>query len=534
MLRLLGLSFLAVALGACAGRNPPESAPETDIGKVFHRGNGGEPDTLDPHRSEETSAHAILRDLFEGLVTEAVDSSLEPGVAASWSVSESGLEYTFDLRPEARWSNGDPVVADDFVAGLRRTVDPATASTYAQVLYPIRNAAKITRGELPPDALGVIAIDQHTLSIELEAPTAYFLQLLTHATTYPLHRPSFAQYGELFARPGNLVSNGAYRVTDWVVNSHIRLEKNPYYSGADDVDIDVVYYHSTEDVDAELRRYRAGELDYTFQIPVSQFRWIKENLPDELHVRPYLNVYFYGLDVTEPPLNDVRLRQALSMAVDRRIITEQVTGIGEVPAFGLVPTGVAGYIPQAYEWSSLGDAERIATARRLYSEAGYSADHPLRMELRYNTSENHQRIAVAIASMWKQNLGVEASIVNEEWKVLLQTRLNPGRWDALRYSWNGDYNDPFTFLEIFQSGHGQNFTGYSNPRFDALARQAAGEADTVTRARILTEAERTLLEDYPIIPIYFYVSKHLVKPHVRGYEANVMNHDLSRHYRIER
>lgn len=522
-----------VCVSACGEQGASLSTGESE-GVVFHRGNGPEPDTLDPNRSEETSGHAILRDLFEGLVTENVDSSLAPGVAESWTISEDGKTYTFSLRKNARWSNGDQVTAADFVAGMRRTVDPATASTYAQILYPIVNAEAITRGELPVESLGVHAVDDATLVIDLVAPTAYFLQLLTHASTYPLHRPSFEQFGEQFAKPGNLVSNGAYRLTDWVVNSHIRLEKNEFYSGADDVAIDVVYFHNTEDIDAELRRYRAGELDFTYQIPNSRFAWIIENLGDELEVKPYLNVYFYGLDVTEPPLDDVRLRQALSMAVDRRIITEQVTGAGEVAAFGLIPPGVANYESQGYSWQSLSDQQRLAMARRLYAEAGYSSENPLRIELRYNTSENHQRIAVAVAAMWKQNLGVEASIINEEWKVLLQTRLKRPQWDVLRYGWNGDYNDAFTFLEIFQSSHGQNFTGFSDAKFDSLTARAASEADPTARAALMADAEQELLDQYPIIPLYFYVSKHLVKPYVHGYEANIMNHNMSRHYRIER
>jgi len=533
MTRLLFICCVIVAVGACSDR-ASQPAQESAEGVVFHRGNGAEPDTLDPHRSEETSSHAILRDAFEGLITEAVDSSLEPGVAASWTISEDQKTYTFELRPNARWSNGDRVVAADFVAGLRRTVDPATASTYSQVLYPVLNAELITRGERPVEALGVRAVDDDTLTIELQAPTAYFLQLLTHAATYPLHRPSFEQHGALFARAGNLVSNGAFRITEWVVNSRIRLEKNEFYSGADDVGIDVVYYYSTEDLDAELRRYRAGELDYTYQIPNSQYAWITENLADEIHVKPYLNIYFYGLDVTQPPLDDVRLRQALSMAVDRNIIAKQVTGVGEVPAYGLVPGGVADYRSSGYAWRGLSDDERLATARRLYNAAGYSTDHPLSIEIRYNTSENHERIAVAVAAMWKQNLGVQTSIINEEWKVLLQTRQNPSRWDVLRYGWSGDYNDAFTFLEIFQSDHGQNFTGFSSAKFDLLTRQAASGSNPVTRAATMAEAERELLDGYPIIPLYFYVSKHLVKPHVRGFESNIMNHDMSRHYTIDR
>ena len=473
-----------------------------------------------------------MRDLFEGLTTEAVDASIVPGVAESWTISEDGKTYRFALRADARWSNGDPVTAEDFVAGLRRTADPATASTYAAIIYPIKNAEAVTTGQLEPSALGVRALDAHTLEIELEAPTPYFLQLLAHSTTYPLHRASFALHGEQFARPGNLISNGAYRLSEWVVNSHIRLDKNENYYAADDVAIETVYFYPIEDRESELRRYRAGELDYTFDIPNSQYEWIKANLGAELHVAPYLSVYFYGFDTTEPPFDDVRLRQALTMAVDRRIITQQVNGIGEVPAYGLVPPGVMDYESQSYDWRDFADEERLSEARRLYAEAGYSEASPLRFELRYNTSENHRRIAVAVASMWKSALGVDVEIVNQEWKVMLQERRDPANWDVLRYGWVGDYNDAFTFLEIFQSEHGQNFTGIDSAELDGLLARASNERDVGRRAGLLAQAERALLEEYAIVPIYFYVSKHLVKPYVEGFQSNILDHNMTRHYRL--
>jgi oligopeptide transport system substrate-binding protein len=531
------LCIIGFAIGLVTACSPAEQSFEqpadaTEL-SVFHRGNGGEPDTLDPHRNEENSGAAVVRDLFEGLLTEKVDASIEPGVAREWTISADGLVYTFSLRDDARWSNGDAVTADDFVAGMRRTVDPETASSYAQILLPIKNAGAIIRGEMPVEALGINAVGDLTLEIKLEAPTAYFLQLLTHSTTYPLHRPSFAEYGDQFSRPGRLVSNGAYRLTEWVVNSHIRLEKNDFYYRADEVGIDVVYYHSTENLESELARYRAGELDYTFQIPNSRFDWIQEHLEGELYIEPYLSTYFYGFDTTEPPFDDARIRQALSMAVDRRIITKEVNGLGEIPAYGLVPPGVAHYEQQSYAWRDLSDEARVARARELYAEAGYSEANPLRTSIVYNTSENHRRLAVAIASMWKETLGVETSVRNEEWKVMLQTRQTPSRWDVMRYGWIGDYNDAYTFLEIFESGHGQNFTGFSDKRFDDLSAMASRETDLEARAGIMAEAEARLLDSYAILPIYFYVSKHLVKPYVRGFQPNILDHNLSRHYSLE-
>ena len=526
--------MLVIAFSSLPGCAPaPSDSTAVDERITFHRGNGGEPDTLDPHHNEETSGQAILVDLFEGLVTTDVDLNIIPGVAERWEISDDGKTYTFELRDDARWSNGDTVAAQEFVAGLQRTVNPETASTYAQLLLPIRNAEAVIAGEAPPEQLGVRALDERTLEIELAGATPYFIQLLTRSQTFPLHEPSYAEHGDGFARPGALVSNGAYRLTEWVVNSHIRLEKNEHYHAADDVQIEVVYYHNTEDRDAELRRYRAGELDYTYEIPTSQYNWIIENLPGELRVEPYLSVYFYGFDTTEPPFDDVRLRQALTMAIDRRIITEQVTGVGEVPAFGIVPPGLPGYERQAYEWSQLNNEQRIAEAQRLYAQAGYSDARPLRAELRYNTSENHRRLAVAVASMWKSALGAEIQIVNQEWKVMLQDRQNPAQWDIMRYGWSGDYADAFTFLEIFQSDHGQNFTKIRNARYDELVAGAGAENGPARRLELMAEAEREMLDSYAVIPLYFYVTKHLVKPDVLGYRPNALNIDRSQHYRIE-
>jgi len=366
------------------------------------------------------------------------------------------------------------------------------------------------------------------------APTPYFLALLTHSTTYPIHRASFAEHGPAFARPGTLISNGAYYLTEWVVQSHIKIARNVHYWGTANAQIDTVYYHATENIDAELRRYRAGELDITFQFPASQYDWIQENLPGELHTEPYISTYFYSFDMTEPPFDDFRLRQALSMAINRLIIAQDVAGAGQIPAFSLVPDGVANYAGARYTWAGLPETERLEQARHLYAEAGYSADNPLQIEIRYNTSENHRRLAIAVAAMWKQNLGVEARLVNEEWKVMLQTRHDPTAWDVMRFGWIGDYNDAFTFLEIFESSHGQNFSGYSDSQYDALLDEIAKETDMSHRRALMRQAEQRLLDGYPILPMYFYTNKHLVKPHVRGFRANIMDHNYSRHFRIER
>ena len=528
----LPVLLIAALLAAC------DSTPEPAAGDIqpvtFHRGNGAEPDTLDPHRSEETSAAEILRDLFEGLITEAVDSSLQPGAAERWTLDESGLVYTFHLRPNGRWSNGDPVVAEDFAAGLRRSIDPATGSSFAQILAPIAGSDAILRGEQPVATLGVAALDDQTLQIRLKDPTPYFLQLLTHSSTYPIHRPSLQAHGDQFARAGRLVSNGPYQLAEWRIQSHIKLDRNLYYWDRDGVQIDRVFYYPLEDLSSELKRYRAGELDFTDEIPTEQYHWVRDNLGNELHVAPYLSSYFYAYDITQPPFDDVRLRQALSMAVDRRILTEIVTGMGQIPAYSLVPEGVAGYDSRGYTWADSSDEQRIRAAQGLYAQAGFSAANPLRAEVTYNTSENHKKIAVAIAAMWKQVLGAEITLVNREWKVYLQTRKNRDAWAIMRYGWSGDYNDANAFLENFRSAHAQNLTGFASAAYDDLLNRAASGRDPDARQALLQDAEQLMLAAYPIVPLYFYVSKHLVKPHVKGFRSNIMDHNYSRHYAIER
>ena len=522
--------FTLPGLLSCGG---PEQADNEFSAVVFHRGNGAEPDTLDPHRSEGTGSAEILRDLYEGLTTETVDSDVTPGVAERWTISDDGTVYTFHLRADARWSNGDPVTADEFVFAFRRTLDPATASTYAQTLYPIRGAKAINTGEAPLEALGVVAQNPLTLEVTLNAPTPYFLQLLTHSSAYPVHRASVEEFGDAFTQPGRLVSNGAYVLQEWVVQSHIKITKNNHYWDRDNVQIEEVYHYPTEDIDAEFKRYRAGQLDFTDQIPNNQFNWIRENLGSELKVEPYLSIYYYVFDLSEPPFDDVRLRKALTMVIDREVLTARVTGVGEVPAYGLVPPGIANYTAQRYAWADLPHAERVATARQLYREAGYSDDNPLQVQIHYNTSENHKKVAVAMAAMWKEALGVQAQLLNEEWKVMLQTRKNRANWSVMRFGWVGDFNDAYTFLEIMHSEHGQNTAGYNNAEYDRLTEAASREGDLARRRALMESAEKIFIEDYSILPIYFYVSKHLVKPYVLGYRPNILDRNYSRHYRIE-
>lgn len=536
---ILATLAAALALAGCGGGGASgaavqvggESGTELAERQVLHIGNGAEIQSLDPHRGEEVQGSNVQRDVFEGLINEAPNGDLIPGAAESWTVSDDGKTYVFNLRRNARWSNGDPVTAHDFVFGLQRGVNPATLSRYTFILSPIVNADEIGAGQLPPSELGVRAIDDYTLEIRLDNSTPYFLGLLTHSMTYPLHRASVEAHGDQFTRPGNLVGNGAFMLSDWVVQSHIKLVRNPHYWDAANVKLEEIWFYPTEDQTGELQRYRANELDITEQIPATQLGWIRNNLPDELIIAPYLGTYFYGLNLTKPPFKDnPKLRRALALAIDRDIIAKQILGMGQIPAYGWVPP-VAHYTGQQMPEAAWTQAEREAEAKRLYAEAGYSAANPLRTELLYNTQDDHRRIAVAVASMWKTVLGVETALANQEWKVFLDTT-NQRNTQIFRFGWIGDYNDAFTFAELLKSTSGNNDPGYANPKYDRLLELAQAELDLEKRGDLLEEAERILLEDLPIIPLYFYVKARMVKPWVQGYEPNIMDHHLHKYFSI--
>jgi oligopeptide transport system substrate-binding protein len=532
---IAGLCMTLLVLAGCGGGSGNEGKtggtaqsgsklPGDFDPSVLRRGNGPEPDTLDPQLARTEAAFHILRDVFEGLTAVGPDGSAVPAAAESWTVSPDGLEYRFALRKGLRWSNGDALKASDFVAGMRRLVDPKTASPYAQFIDPVLNAGAITRGEKKPDELGVSAPDDRTVLIRLESPAPYLLGLLAQPGTFPVHGPSLAANGTEYARPGKLVSNGPFVLDDWVMGSHVLVRRNPHYWNDRATKLERVKFVHISDAGTELRQYRAGQLDFTFVVPAQQFQWIKQNLAQELHVAPQLSVYYYGFNLTQPPFKDnPKLRRALSLAIDRDKLTTAVTGVGEAPAYGWVPRGVWNYTPQQFDYANTPYAERLAEARRLYAEAGYSAGKPLRIELRYNSGDTHNRLAVAIAAMWQEGLGVETQLYAEEFRALLQSIQARQDTQVFRSSWVGDFNDAYTFAQLLKTGFGINLTGYSNPRYDALLADAVRQADPARRRALLEEAERLMLADHPVLPLYFYVNKHLVKPWVQGWTDNVMN-----------
>lgn len=520
-LLLIAALLFAVAMTSCSGE-------PSDAGAVLQRGIPTDPESLDQHKARSTQALEVLRDIGEGLVTYTPLGEPLPAGAERWDVSDDKLTYTFHLRADARWSNGDAVVAGHYVFALRRLVAPDTASFYANLVDAIVNAPEIVSGELAPELLGVEALDDLTLLVRVTRPTPYLLSLFSHPSTFPLNPRSIEEHGNAFARPGKLMSNGPFVLDARVPGSIIALKRNERYWNNQETALDGVNYHIVVQDTAELNRYRAGELHVTSTVPPDNFADVKEQFGNELHIAPYLGLYYYGFNLTKPPFKDnLALRKALSMAIDRELLAENIMGRGETPAYSWVPPGVNNYEPTVFGFSSLTRDERNRVARRLYKEAGYSDEEPLRFEVRYNTSDTHKKIAVALQAMWHDVLGAEATLINEEYQVLLANMRSASVTQVFRSAWIGDYDDAHSFLSVLQAGSAANMPRYANDDYESLMQRAAEQSDAVRRALYLEEAERVMLADHPVIPLYFYVSKHLVSPKVRGWEDNMLDYHYS-------
>jgi oligopeptide transport system substrate-binding protein len=495
---------------------------------VLHRGNGAEPETLDPQKATGVPEANVQYELFEGLTTYSPDGKIVPGVAEKWDISDDGKTYTFHLR-DSKWSNGEPVTAGDFVYSFRRLVDPATASDYSYMEDDIVGAYDIRNGkEKDLSKLGVQAVDDHTLKITLIHPTPYFLGLLRHNTLMPVNEKVVKAHPDDWTKPGNLVGNGAYMLTGWIPQASLTMNKNPNYYGADKVKIDQVVYYPTEDVGEEFKRFRAGELDVTYDAPSDQMKYIAKNMKGEFQNSPYLGTYYYVINLTRDPLGKQRdLREALAMAIDRETLVQKITQAGESPAYSWVPPGIHGYTPQNVDFKSMSKAERIAKAKAIMKAAGYGPGNPLKVDILYNTDDNHKKIAVAIQNMWKA-IGVQATLTNQEWKVYLGTR-HDKQFQVARAAWISDYEDPSTFLTLFLSDAGdQNDAGYNNPQYDKLVKDSINETDPAKRMQMLEQAEVIFLKDMPLIPIYHYTTKHLVSKKLAGWEFNVLDFHLTR------
>ncbi|SCB26584.1 peptide ABC transporter substrate-binding protein [Rhizobium multihospitium] len=485
--------------------------------------NGGDPTSLDPQKISGDWENRIDGDIFEGLVTEDPKDNPIPGQAASWTISPDQKVYTFKLRDGIKWSDGQPVTAQDFVFAFQRLMDPKTAAQYAYLQYTILNAEKINKGEIKdPTQLGVKAIDDKTLEITLENPTPYFLNALMHYTAYPLPKHVVEAKGDAWVKIENIVTNGPYKPVEWVPGSHVSNVKNDQYYDAKDVKIDKVNFYTLEDQAAALKRYRAGEFDILTSFPADQYDWIQKNLPGQAHVVPFLGTYYYVLNATKPPFNDKRVRQALSMAVNREVIGPKILGTGELPMYSWVPPGTANYGEPAYvSWKDEPYKQKVEEAKKLLKEAGFGPDHPLKAQLRYNTNDNHKRIAVAIAAMWKP-LGVDIELYNTETKVHYD-EMQRGEVQIGRAGWLADYNDPINFLNLLSTGVEMNYGRWSNKDYDALIKQGNEEIDLKKRAEIYKKAEQLALDDSAAIPIYYYVSQNIVAPKVQGFVDNIQD-----------
>jgi len=493
------------------------------IAATLNLHNGADPTSLDPHKLSGDWENRIAGDIFEGLLTEDAQAQPIAGQATDWTLSDDGLVYTFNLREGIEWSDGKPVTADDFVFGLQRLMNPETGAKYAYLQYPIKNAEAINNGEMTDIAeLGVKALDEATVEITLERPTPYFLGALTHYTAYPLPRHVIEEHGSDWVKIGTIVTNGPYVPVDWVPGSHVTTEKNEGHYDAANTSIEGVKFFVLEDESAALKRYRAGEFDILTEFPTDQFEWLQENLPGQAQAVPFAGLYYYVMNNQKPPLNDPDVRKALSMSVYREVIGPQILGTGEIPAYSWVPPGMANYAePYTVEWKDLPYPEKVAEATALLEKAGFNADNPLELQLRYNTNENHKRVAVAIASMWKP-LGIEVELYNTETKVHYDDLKN-GQLDIARAGWLADYNDADNFLNLLKSSVDYNYGRYNNPEFDALIDEANATIDAQDRAALLYSAEKLAMDESAAIPIYYYLSRNVVSPRVSGFEPNAFD-----------
>lgn len=519
---LVAVGLFSMVIPALAAQVPPGTALAEKQELV--RNNGSEPSSLDPHKVESDAENNIISDLFEGLVSVSPTGEIEPRLAEKWENKDNTV-WTFHLRPGVTWSDGTAITAQDIVWSWQRLVSPLTASPYAS--YPgnmhIVNGAEIAQGQKAPETLGVKAIDDVTLEVTLTQPNAAFLAMLAHPSLVPLDKVLISRYGDKWTKPEHIVTSGPYKLSQWVVNERIVAERNPRYWDNAHTVINKVTYLPISSETADVNRYKAGEIDIVYTVPINQFAQLKKTMGDQLDVSPQLATYYYEFNTTRPPFNDPRVRRALNMALDKDIIAEKVLGQGQRPAWLISQPDIGGVKLHNPEYASWPRDKRIAEAKKLLSEAGYNETHPLVFNLLYNTSESHQRIAIAASSMWKKNLGVEAKLQNQEWKTMLDA-MHTHNFDAVRYAWIADYDDAATFLNNFRTGDSENTSQYSNPAYDEALRNAAKASDTTARGKFYQQAEDLLGQDVPAIPVYHYVRTHLVKPWVGGFTPDKLGY----------
>lgn len=531
---LLPFALLVAVLATGCGRR--ETNVERGLREqILHRGIGPEVADLDPHLATGTTDYTVLSALFEGLVAEdPVDLSPVPGAAERWEVSTDGLVYTFFLRRDARWSDGQPVTAQDFLDSWRRVLTKSLAADNAVMLYVVAGAEAYHKGANTDfGSVGFAAPDAHTVRITLEHPTPHFLSMLQHWTWWPVPLRVLQQQGAVhergnpWARPGSLVGNGPFVLKEWKVGQRMIVLKSPTYWDAAKVRLNGIHFYPIEDLSAEERAFRSGQLHVTEALPPSKIDTYRQNDPHLLRVDPYLGTYFYRINVTLPFFSDVRVRRALSLSIDRAQITERILRQAQSPAFSLTPPGIEGYPPPA------GLGYDVQRARQLLTEAGFPEGKGApSIELLFNTSETHREIAEALQEMWRKHLGLQIVLRNMENKSVLAARRTLS-YQLLRSNWIGDFADPTTFLKVFRSDSGNNHTGWNNATYDRLLFTAALTSVPAERTRLLRQAEELLLQDAPIIPVYHFSHVFLLHPSVRGWNSTLLDHHPYKHVWLE-
>ncbi len=526
-----GLILLLTLLALCGCGRRETRVEAGDRDQVLHINNGAEPQDLDPHVVTGVPEHHVIMTLIEGLVSEDPRGiTPQPGTAERWELSEDQTTYTFHLRRNARWSNGDSVTAHDFVRTFRRALTPSLASEYAYMLFVMKGAEDFNTGKITDfSQVGARAIDDHTLEIRLNAPTPYFLSLLLHYSWFPLHIPTIEKNGPLYERgnrwtkPGTFVGNGPFALESWRVNHVIIVRKSPTYWDAANVKLQKIYLYAIESTDTDERAFRSGQVHKTYELPQMKIDRYRKDFPELLHIDPFLGTYFYMLNTSKPPLTDKRVRRALAMSIDREVLVKNVTRGGQLPAYHFTPPGTAGYTARArFPFD-------IPAARKLLAEAGYPEGRGMPpVEILFNTLESHRAIAEAVQEMWKKNLGIDVRLLNQEWKVFLDSK-RTGNYQISRFGWIGDYPDPNSFLDLWVTGGGNNDTRWSNSEYDRLIREAGRTSDLAARLEVFQKAEAILLDEMPVVPLYFYTRPYAMSPSVKGVYPTILdNHPYHR------
>lgn len=503
---------LALSAPSLAATIPPGTQLHTT--QTLIRNNGSEPETLDPALAESVGANNITRDLFEGLTANDQNGKIVPGVAESWKQTDT-TTWVFKLRNNAKWSNGDPVTADDFVFGIRRFVDPKTASTYAATFGVfLLNGAAVVKGSKPPAEIGVRAIDKYTLEVKTAFPVSFLSELMSNNNLGPVHKASLEKHGKDWTKPGKLVSNGAFTLKEWQVNNRVVIEKNPQYWDAANVQLVKVTYLPVEDGHADVKLYESGENEWVYQLPPGTYEKYKAQYPKEIRNAPMIGLRYYSYQTQDPAFKDVRVRKALSMVIDRDILAQRVTADGQTPAYDVMVAGINGADVSTYDWAMWPMAKRVAEAKSLLQQAGVKPG--TKFVFSYNTSEYHKKMAVFAASEWKTKLGLNIETESMEFKVLLKKR-HDGAFQMARNGWIADYNDATTFLALVRCDSDQNNNFNCNRKAEELINQGSQSTDPAKRRALLTQATKMIMEDYPIIALLQYSLPRLVKAYVGGY-----------------